>query len=103
MAENIVTLHPAPVKRPLTAAERGRAFRERQKNKSGVKSSQHVEKPATFANVRPTFANSGPAFAALERNTAELVRACQRGIDAARVLFGRNDYSERSSNLGNDA
>ena len=86
MAENIVTLHPAPVKRPLTSAERGRAFRERQKNKSALKSDQPVEKAKTFANVRPTFANTAPTFAELERSTAELLAACKRGMDAAREM-----------------
>ena len=108
MAENIVTLHPAPVKRPLTAAERGRAFRERQKNKSALKSDQPIEKPKTFANVRPTFANTAPTFAELERTTAELVAACKRGIDAAREMKTRMKTREPltqsggSSSLGND-
>jgi hypothetical protein len=86
MAENIVTLHPAPVKRPLTSAERGRAFRERQKNKSGVKSGQALEKPKTFANVRPTFANTAPTFDRLQQTTAELLAACKRGIEAAQEM-----------------
>ena len=30
-----------------------------------------------------------PTFAALEKNTAELVAACERGMAAARFLFGR--------------
>jgi hypothetical protein len=90
MAENIVTLHPEPVKRPQTNAERGRAFRERQRNKLAAKSgksTQSIEKPKTFA----AFANAGPTFAELERTTAELVAACQRGIEAARTLFGPGD------------
>jgi hypothetical protein len=86
MAENIVTLHPAPVKRPLTSAERGRAFRERQKNRSAVKSAETVEKPQTFANVRPTFSNTAPTFDELERSTAALVAACKRGMEAAREM-----------------
>jgi hypothetical protein len=89
MAENIVTLHPAPVKRPLTSAERGRAFRLRQKNKSAVKSTEPAEKPQTFANVRPTFSNTAPTFADLERSTAALVAACKRGMEAAREMKTR--------------
>lgn len=85
MAENdtaTVTILHQP--RPKTSAERGRAFRERQRNKSAIKSgksarsaAQPVEKPKTFANGEPTFAS-------LERTTAELVASCQRGIEAAR-------------------
>jgi hypothetical protein len=90
MAENetasIIELHqPAnePAKRPLTSAERNRAFRQRQKERSAVRKSakpaQPIEKP------KPS-ADTGPTFAALERTTAELIEACQRGIEAARTL-----------------
>ncbi len=95
MAENetaTVTILHQP--RPKTAAERGRAFRQRQREKStvnsgkiAVKSAQPVEKPKTFANGDPTFAE-------LERTTAELQASCKRGIEAARAL--RNAVASRS-------
>ena len=93
MAENetaTVTILHQP--RPKTASERGRAFRERQKNKSGAKSGQPAEKPQTFANVRPPFANGEP-MSELRKTTAELVASCQRGIDAVRAL--RQAWSRR--------
>ena len=88
MAENdtasIIELHQ-PAKRPLTSAERSKAFRQRQHERSAIrsakKSAQPIEKPRTLANTEPT-------FAALEQTTAELVAACQRGIAAARTLRG---------------
>jgi hypothetical protein len=100
MAENIVTLHPAPVKRPLSSAERGRAFRDRQKNKSAVKSAEAAEKPQTFANAnanvreqpnakRERSGSTDPTFAELERSTAALMAACKRGMEAARAMAAK--------------
>ena len=114
MAKNdtasIITLMHQP--KPKTASERGRAYRKRQRDKSAVRSGKSAPSPAepierskTFANgeqpqrpvrERPTAAvrferptlPPPPAFADLEKSTAELVAACQRGIEAARLLRG---------------
>jgi hypothetical protein len=87
MAENetatVSILHPP---KPKTSAERNRAFRERQKERSAVRKSakpaQPVEKPKTSADA-------GPTFAELERTTRELMAACLRGMEAARSLSAR--------------
>jgi hypothetical protein len=94
MAENetatVSILHPP---KPKTSAERNRAFRQRQKERSAIRSEekfltnrgktpQPVEKPKTSADGDPTFAE-------LERTTKELVEACQRGMQAARDLAAR--------------
>jgi hypothetical protein len=106
---SVIRLHRP---KPKTSAERGRAFRERERNKSAVKSAKAapspakpIEKSKTFANgkqperpvrKRPTAAvrferptlPPPPAFAELEKSTAELVAACKRAIEAARLLRG---------------
>jgi hypothetical protein len=82
---SVIPLHQP---KPKTAAERGKAFRERQRNRSAVKSGKSAEQPAQPVEKSKTFANGEPAFAKLERTTAELVAACQRGIEAARLLRG---------------
>ena len=87
MAENetatVSILHPP---KPKTSAERNRAFRQRQKERSAVrkaaKPAQPVVKPKTSADV-------GPTFAELEKTTADLIAACQRGMQAARDLAAR--------------
>ena len=87
MAENetatVSILHPP---KPKTSAERNRAFRQRQKERSAVRKSakpaQPVVKPATSAD-------GGPTFAELEKTTADLIAACQRGMQAARDLAAR--------------
>jgi hypothetical protein len=83
---SVIHLHQP---RPKTSAERGRAFRERQRKASALRVKQSerakpqpVENPPTFE----TFANGDPTFAALEESTARLIAACQKGIDAARAL-----------------
>jgi hypothetical protein len=53
------------------------AFGRSQIGKTGAT----IEKPRTLAI-------GDPAFAELEKTTAELISACQRGIEAARTLRG---------------
>ena len=86
MAENdTASVIPPHQPKPKTASERGKAFRERQRNRTAIKSG----KPAPQPIVKPaTFANAELPFAALERTTAELIASCQRGIEAARTLRG---------------
>jgi hypothetical protein len=84
---SIIQLHQP---KPKTAAERGRAFRERQRNKSAVRSAKAAPSPAEPVEKSRTFANGAPKFAELEKSTAELVAACQRGIEAARLMVGRS-------------
>ena len=80
---SVVTLHQP---KPKTASERGKAFRERQRNRSAVKPGKSATPPAQPVEKSKTFANGGPAFAELEKSTAELMAACARGIAAARLL-----------------
>lgn len=83
--------------KPKTFAERGRAFRERQRNKSAVRSAKAAPSPAEPVEKSRTFANGAPKFAELEKSTAELVAACQRGIEAARLVIGRGASLEGSA------
>jgi hypothetical protein len=89
--------------KPKTSAERGRAYRKREREKSAARSAKAAPSPAEPIEKSKTFANGEqperpvrewptlpppPAFAELEKSTAELVAACQRGIEAARLLRG---------------
>ena len=67
---SVIPLHQP---RPKTSAERGRAFRERQRMAKALRAKeakranpQPIEKPATFE----TFPNGDLTFAALEASTA---------------------------------
>jgi hypothetical protein len=97
-AASIITLHQVPQKRPKTGAERVAAHRAR-KRAAAKPPAATVTLPAVSpADVAPPVTRRNgwrlpepPSFANLEKSTAELVEACQKGIAAARVLFGRVD------------
>jgi flagellar hook-length control protein FliK len=87
----MATSTPAPVipldqPRPKTASERGKAFRERQRQRSAVRSAKPAPQPSEKSK---TFANGEPTFAELERTTKALVDACLRGMEAARCFTVR--------------
>jgi hypothetical protein len=82
----IVQLHQA---KPKTSAERNRAFRQRQKERTAVRVLQKKDLPAQPVEKPKTSADAGPTFAELERTTAELMAACQRGMEAARLIVRR--------------
>jgi hypothetical protein len=92
----VIAFHQVPQKRPKTGAERVAAYRARKRAAVTLQAATVTLQPVSPADVTPVTPRrngwrlpAGPTFVGLEKSTAELVAACQRGIEAARVLFGR--------------
>jgi hypothetical protein len=88
---SIHRLHQA--KRPKTGAERVAAHRARKRAAATLQAATVTLPPVPPADVTPATprrnGRHGPDFSELEKSTAELMAACQRGMDAARSIVRR--------------
>jgi hypothetical protein len=116
VSARLVSLNQPRPKKAKTPAERSREYRERKRQNivSADAPPRAADASVTLRSITPAVTSrpvtpscvtsitppvtpsrrhgrlpEPPAFAELEKTTAELVTACQRGIEAARLMVGR--------------